>query len=131
MIDRLVNRGVGIQVGTELHADGLAPGYNAQLSVLAGEVLRTVKRHVLQEVGQSALTGFLQNGAYTLGNIEISQSRLFRIMADIIGHSIVQTSHSERGVLWQSLGYCHDGQQHQYRQSIYLLHHHYFFIDGV
>ena len=47
VIDGLVDTGIGIQVCTELHADGLAPGHNAQFLALAGEILRAVEGHVL------------------------------------------------------------------------------------
>ena len=71
MIDRLVDRGIGIEVSTEFHTDALAPGYDAGLAVLARKVFGAVKGHVLQEMSQTALTGLLKDGPYTLRDIEV------------------------------------------------------------
>ena len=89
VIDRLVYRGVGIEIGTELDADGFAPGHDAQFTVLAREVFRTVEGHVFQEVGQSALPRFLQDGAHPLGNVEVGQPRLLGVVAQIVSQSVV------------------------------------------
>ena len=71
VIDRLVNRGVGIEVSTEFHADALAPGHDAGLAVLARKVLGAVKGHVLQEMSQTTLAGLLKDGTDTLRDIEV------------------------------------------------------------
>ena len=89
MIDRLVYRGVRIEIGTELDADGFAPGHDAQFTVLAREVFRTVEGHVLQKVCQSALTWFLQDGTYALGDVEVGQPRLLGVVAQIVSQSVV------------------------------------------
>ena len=113
VIDRLFHTSIGIQVGTELHANGLTPGNNAQAFALAREILRTVKRHVLQEMSQSALTGFLLNRAHPLGNVEISQSRFLGIMTDIVRHSVLQCSLPEGSILRQRLGVNTETCRHQ------------------
>ena len=103
VIDGLLNAGIGIEVGAELHADGLTPGHDAQALALAGEVLRAVEGHVLQEVGQSALAGLFLNAAYTLGDVEISQSRLLGVVADVVRQPVLQLTRAHGGVLWQCL----------------------------
>jgi hypothetical protein len=71
VIHRLVDGGIGIQVGTKLHADSLAPRYDTQLLTLAREVLGAVEGHMFEEVCQSTLTGFLQYTTYALGNVKV------------------------------------------------------------
>ena len=113
VINRLVDRCVGIEVGTELHTDTLTPRHNAQTLALTGEVLGTVEGHVFEEVCQSALTGLFKNAAYTLCNVEVGQPSLLGIVADIIGHTVLELSLANGGVLWQGLSYCRSRQQHQ------------------
>ena len=98
MVDGLVNTGIGIEVGTELDADGLAPGDDAQLAVLAGEVLRAVEGHVLQEVCQSALTGLFKDGAHALCNVEVGKTGLLGIVAQVVRQPIVELAHAYRRV---------------------------------
>lgn len=76
MIYRLIDRGISIEVGTKLHADGLAPRHDAEFLALAREVLGTIESHVFQEVSQATLARFFQDGAYTLCDIEVSESQL-------------------------------------------------------
>ena len=72
VIHRLVDAGIGIQVGTELHAHALTPAQ--QLVTL--EMFRTVKGHMLQEVGQTTLVVVLLNRTHTLSDVELGT--LFR-----------------------------------------------------
>ena len=101
VIDGLVDGGVGIEVGTKLHADGLAPRHDAQSLAFAGEVLRAVEGHVLQEVSQSALPWLLLDGAHALGNIEIGQSGFLGIVTDVVGQSVLQLARAHLRILWQ------------------------------
>ena len=100
VINSLIDRGIGIEVGTKLNADSLAPGHDAQALALARKVLCTVKCHVLEEVSQTTLAGLLQNRTHTLGNIEIGQTSLLSIVADIIGHAILKLTLADGGILW-------------------------------
>ena len=59
---------------------------------LAGEMLRTIEGHVLQEVSQTTLTGFLLNSTHALGDIEIRESGLLSVMTDIIGQTVLEFS---------------------------------------
>ena len=113
VINRLVYRGIGIEIGTELNADGLAPGNNAKFLTLSWEVLGAVECHVLKEVGKSALTWLLKYRTYALGNVEIGKASLLCIVADIIGHAILKLTLAYCRVLWQALSYCRNRQQHQ------------------
>ena len=90
MVDGLVDGGIGVEVGAELDTDGLAPGYDAQLAVLAGKVLCAVEGHVLQEVGQTALAGLLKNGTYALGDVEVGKALLLGIVAQVVGQAVVE-----------------------------------------
>ena len=74
IVYRLVNRSIGIQIGTKLDTNRLAPRYDTQFFAFTREVLRSVKRHMLQEVSQSALAGLFKDRTNTLGDIEICQA---------------------------------------------------------
>ena len=67
-------------------------------------MLRTIEGHVLQEVSQTTLTGFLLDGTHALGDIEIRQSGLLGVMTDIIGQTVLQLSRPDLWVLGQGLG---------------------------
>lgn len=104
IIYRLVNRGVGIQVGSELHANALAPAQQ----LVALEVLRAIEGHVLQEVGQSALVVILLDGADLLCNVELGTILGPVVVTDVIRQSIVQFTDANIGVngnCWHLL--CH------------------------
>ena len=112
VIDSLVDRGIGIEVSTEFHADALAPGHDSWLAVLAWKVLGAVKGHVLQEMSQTTLAGLFKDGTDTLCDIEVGQTSLFGIVADVVGHSVLERALSHIRVLGQLC--CHPrGQQHQ------------------
>ena len=103
VVDGLLHTGVGIEVGTEFHADGLAPGHDAQPFALAGEILRSVEGHVLQEVGESALARLLKYRPYALCDVEVGQSGLLGIVADVVSEPVFQGSFPHCRVLWQRL----------------------------
>ena len=84
MIYRLIDRGISIEVGTKLHADGLEQRHDDEILELAREVQGTIESHMFQEVSQATLARFFQDGAYTLGNIEVGESRLLVVMTDVI-----------------------------------------------
>ena len=107
MIDGLVDRGIGIQVGSEFYADGLTPRHDAEALALAGKVLRTVEGHVLQKMGQSTLAGLLQDTTHALGYIEVRQTSFLRMMTNVIGHAVLQLALTDGWILWQRL--CHHG----------------------
>ena len=94
VIHRLVDRGVGIQVASELHTDGLTPFHD----VVTLEVLCAVEAHVLQEVGQSALVVVLLNRTHALGNVELGTLFGPCIMTDVISQSVVQLTDFYVGV---------------------------------
>ena len=104
MIYRLIDRGISIEVGTKLHADGLAPRHDAEFLALAREMLGTIESHVFQEVSQATLARFFQDGAYTLGNIEVGESRLLVVKTDVISESVLQLTLSDRRILHHVLG---------------------------
>ena len=94
VINGLVDTGVGIEVGTKLHANGLAPWHNTKFLAFPGKVFCSVECHMLQEVRKATLTRFLQDGAYPLGNIEICQARFLVIVPDVIGESVLERAFS-------------------------------------
>ena len=86
VVHRLVQRGICIQVLAELHADFL----QILPQQVAGEMRRTVKAHVLQEVRQTALVVLFQNGTHVLRNVEIGPLFGQLVMADVIRQSVFQ-----------------------------------------
>ena len=131
VIHRLVYGGIGVQVGTELHADGLTPGHDAQFLSLAWEVLRTVESHVLQEVSQSTLARLFQDGTHALGDVEVGQSLVLGIMADIVRHAVLQLTRTDCRVLRQRLclqGGCH---RQESQKSDKCLFHNYMLLEFI
>ena len=85
-IDRLVEAGVGVQVGAEHHA--LA----AQLvnHGVARETLNTVEGHVFGEVRQALLIVVLLVGAGIHGQTELHAVLRVGVPTDVVGHAIVE-----------------------------------------
>ena len=94
IIDRLVDAGIGVQVGTELHADRLAVLHHA----VARKMFRTIEAHMLKEVRQTALLLIFQNGTDLLGDIEISLALRLFVMPDVIGQAVVEFSDFDIGI---------------------------------
>ena len=94
VVDRLVDGGIGIEVGAELDADGLAPAQQ----FVALEMLGAVEGHVLQEVGQSALVVVLLDGAHALGDVELGALFGPVVVADVVGQSVVKFADADIGV---------------------------------
>ena len=90
VIHRFVHTGIGVQVGSELDAFAFAPGNDARVLVVTGEVLGAVEAHVLQEVRQAALLRFFLNGTHLLGDVEFHPMLGQGVVADIIGQSVFQ-----------------------------------------
>ena len=103
VIYRLVDARIGIQVHAKLHTDGFAPGHDTQLLALSREVLRAVECHVLQEVSQAPLTRLLQDTSHALGNVKVRQSRLLRIVTNVVRHSVLQLTRPHGSILLQRL----------------------------
>ncbi len=82
----LVPAGGGIEVVAELDADLLGVFDH----LLAGQVLRAVEGHVLQEVGQTLLVVLLLNGADIIQNPEVGHVLRLLVVADVVGHAILQ-----------------------------------------
>ena len=59
---------------------------------------------MLQEVSQATLARFFQDRAYTLGDIEVGESRLLVVMTDVISESVLQLTLSDRRILHHVLG---------------------------
>ncbi len=89
VIDGLVDGCVGIEVSAELHTDRLAIADD----IVLGEVLRAVEAHVLEEVGETVLVVFLLEGSDVSSEIEFSPLCRLVVVADIIGHAVVQLSY--------------------------------------
>ena len=81
-----VPAGTGVEVGAELHA------YLLQVfdHLLAGEVLRAVEGHVLEEVGEALLRVVLLDGSHVVQDVEIRLSFRLFVVADVIGHSVFE-----------------------------------------
>ena len=94
VVDCLVGRGVSIDVAAELDADPLAEGDDA----VAGEMLRPVEAHVLQEVGQAALAVVLLHGADLLRDVEEGSVDRQGVMTNVICEARRQMAVSYGGV---------------------------------
>ena len=81
IIDGLVDAGVGIEVGTELHADFLAELHHA----VALEMLAAVEAHVLQEVGEAALVLLFEDGTHLLCDVKVDLVLGLLVVTDVIG----------------------------------------------
>ena len=88
VVDRLVDRGVSIQVGSELHTNGLQP----RDELVALEVIRTVEGHVFQEVGESALALLLLNGTHLLCDVEVGAVLRPVVVTNVVGQPVVELS---------------------------------------
>ena len=96
-IDRLVERGVGIDVGAKFNAVVL----QIVEHVLAGEVLCPVKSHVFEEVSQTGLVVFFLHRSNLLSNVKISSVFRESVVPDVISESVFQFTRSHVGVNWK------------------------------
>ena len=103
IIHRLVHAGVGIEIGSELHANRFAPRNDSGRFSFASEMFCSVERHVFKEVRQSALAGLFENTSHTLRNIKLCQSRFLCVVADVVGKSVFQLTHAITVVLTDAL----------------------------
>ena len=81
IIHCLIHSRVGIQVGTKLYTDGL----QVFTQTVTWEVSRAIETHMLQEMCQSTLVGFLLDSTHLLCDIEVGTVFRFLIVADVIG----------------------------------------------
>jgi hypothetical protein len=56
---------------------------------------------VLEEVGQTALAWLLKDRTHTLSDVEVGQTCLFGIVADIVGHTVLELTLTNGRILWQ------------------------------
>ncbi len=82
----LVERGVGIQVGAEAHADRLQVRHQLVLA----EIGRAIERHVLDEVRQAALVVVFQDRAGLDDQAQFELVFGARIALDVVGQAIGQ-----------------------------------------
>ena len=84
-INGLVDRGVSIDVTTEIDTYRLKIVDDA----LTREMLRTVERHMLQEVRQTVLMILFEDSTDSLRDMELCTLFGLLVMTDIIGQSVV------------------------------------------
>ena len=80
-IDRFVETGISVEVLTSAHPDALGEFVHA----VSREMLGPVERHVLEEMGQSALVLIFQDRSDVLGDKEIRTVFRLCVVADIVG----------------------------------------------
>ena len=85
VVHRFVDAGVGIEVGSKLHADGFAPRNDARRGAIVTEMFGSVEGHVFQEVGQSALAWLFKDASHALCDVEIGHARFFGVVANEVG----------------------------------------------
>ena len=115
IINSLVERGIGIQILTELHTDTL----QILLQPVAGEMRSTIEAHMLQEMSQTTLVLLLLNRTHLLGNVEVAAFLRPLIVADVIGEAIGQNANLY-GWIKRNIGHllsrnshncCHESKQ--------------------
>ena len=116
VIHGLVPRGSGVEVGAELHADFLQVFDDH----FTRQILRTVEGHVLQEVGETLLVVVLLDGADVVQDIEVGLVLRLFVMADVVGHPVLQPARADvlvrgnrlHGIeLSHNACRCHDGDK--------------------
>ena len=85
VIHRFVDAGIGIEVFAIFNADTLTIFHQA----VTRKMTCTVEAHVFQEMGQSALIVFFQNGTHFLSDVEIGLTGRLSIVTNIIGQTII------------------------------------------
>ena len=85
-IDRLVEAGVGVEVGTEHHTLAAQVVNHA----VARETFDTVEGHVLGEVRQALLIVVLLVGAGVHGETELHTVLRIRVFTNVVGQAVVQ-----------------------------------------
>ncbi len=88
VVNGFIERGVGVDVGSELDAVVLQIVEHG----LAGVVLGAVEGHMFQEVRQACLVVLLLHGADFLSDVEIGSVFRLPVMPDVIGQAILQLS---------------------------------------
>ena len=115
IINRFVNGGVSVEVGTELDTMCLTPVNDTWWRRGILEVLTSIESHVLKEVGQASLVRFFENTPHTLCNVEVGNSFLLSIVAYVISHTVLQLSYAEAVVGADILRHstCHEEQEYK------------------
>ena len=90
----------------------------------AGEIARALEGDVLDEVCQSALVVFLDQRTGVLHEPELGAAFGLLVVADVVGHAVVELPNPEVGINWQLLLYGshahhrrHGRQDKEYRAS--------------
>ena len=86
VVHGFVDGGVRIEVGAEFHS----VLFQILAEQVAGEVGGAVEAHVFEEMGQTALVVFFEDGAHFLGNVEVGQILRLSVVPDIVSQSVVQ-----------------------------------------
>jgi len=105
-INGLLEARPSIHVGAEFHTVALHVVKHGFL----GEVLQAVEGHVLQEVGETALVLFFEDGTNLLRDVEVGALGGFFIVTDVISQSVLQLTSSDVWVEGDLLGNHGDAQ---------------------
>ena len=90
IIYRLIDRCIGIEVGTEFHT----VVFEIIDNVFPGEMGCSIERHMFEEVCQTTLMLFFENGTYTLRNIELDPVFGKIVMAEVISKAVLKLTHT-------------------------------------
>ena len=104
-VHSLVDRSVGVQIAAKFHSESSGELDDS----VAGEVLRTIECHVLQEVSQPALVLLLVDGAHALGDVEVRHVLRVVVVADVVGKPVVELAHPYLLVLGDGRHLLRDG----------------------
>ena len=109
----LLKAGGRVDVAAELGSDALEVVEYA----LAGEALGAVEAHVLEEVGETVLVGSLEDTSGLGGQIELGPVFGKRVLADVIGESIVELTNLHGGIVRKRLHHRVLGREAQSSES--------------
>ena len=98
-VDGLIKARVRVDRRSELHADR----FEVVSEVLLLEVLGAVKRHMLHQVGETALGVVLEHGARIHDEPQLGAIFGSAVLADQVLHAVVELAHGDTGVYGQRL----------------------------
>ena len=98
----LLLSGESVEVSTELHTHLL----QVVDQHLAGQVLRAIESHMLQEVSQTLLVILLLNSTHVVQNVELGLISGLGIATYVVGHTVVQLAGSHSCIGRNHLSRC-------------------------
>ena len=93
-IHSFVERSVGIDIATETNANR----FEVVDEKFVREVCSSVERHVFEEVSETILVVFFEDGTYGLCDVEFATFFRLVVVTDVISKTIVEMTDADIGV---------------------------------